>query len=657
MRTPLIVLLGILIASTAALADDYGNSPLAAHPIEPDGTLVTACIEEAGDMDYFLFHAIAGRTYRLTTSHPTEGMDSILYLIDRDGLGILAVDVNTAGDTNARIVWMCRESAVYFVMVRHAQATTGTGCYGLSVFAVLLDDHGNDRLSATPIAAGAEMTGFLEEPGDVDVFMIRINRGYEYTLRFLSQVAGKPLTASVFGNGVTDPVLVVTSDGSSQVEAIPTSTVDTLFIVIESAGTDTGSYGLLIERGGYADDHGNSAASATPIAAGWTQIQGNLEVVGDVDWFELSARKEADYMFILTAATQPSSRLRLALRGADGQVLHEASTTVSGEAVELNWQAPETGTYFLEVSSASGTGSYVLKIASTLQLQAIGTFNPSGYSLDVDVVGDTAYLIVGTKGLLVLDVSDPTAPFELGSNSTNGYAQAIAVSGTTALVANRSEGVTVIDVSDPSRPVMTSTFDTPGSAQSITVHQGLVLIADQRGGLQIARLQSGQLSTVSSLDTRGYPAAVAAMGSIALVALGDAGLELVDLAQPGDPVSVGYLDLPGDASGVAVFGQLAYVATGYRGVRVVDVSEASSPIEVGWISTAGEAVSVLVSGNTLFVAERTEGVSAYSLVNPLEPQLVARVDTPGEATALAAMGGYIYVADRQEGMLIVQLLP
>ena len=583
-------------------------------------------------------------------------MDSILYLIDRDGLGILAVDDNSAGDTNARIVWTCHTSGIYFAMVRHAQATSGTGCYGLSIFAVLLDDHGNDRLSATSLTAGVEMNGFLEGPGDVDVFMVQLDRGYEYSLQFLSKVEETSLTASVFGNGMTEPMLIVVSAGLSQVEAIPSSSTDTLFIVIEADDADTGSYELLIEKGGYADDYGNSAATATPIPTGWSQIQGNLEVVGDVDWFELRARQEADYTFVLSAM-QPSSRLRLALRGADGMVLREASIAVSGEAVEINWQAPETGTFFLEVSSANGIDSYELKIASTLQLQALGRFNPSGYSLDVDVVGDIAYLVVGTKGLLVLDVSDPTAPFELGSNSTNGYAQALAVSGNTVLVANRSEGVTVIDVSDPSRPVMTGTFDTPGSAQSITVHEGLVLIADQRGGLQIARLQSGQLTAVSSVDTGGYPTAVAAMGSIALVALGDAGLELVDLAEPDEPVSVGHLDVPGDASGVAVFGQLAYVSTGYRGVRIVDVSDVASPIEAGWISTAGEAVSVLVSGNTLFVAERTEGVSAYSLVNPWEPQLVARVDTLGEATALAAMDGYIYVADRQEGMQIMQLLP
>ena len=95
----------LLLVGFAALADDHGDTPLAATPIEPDGTLVTGCVEEAGDMDYFLFHATAGRTYRATTSHSTDGMDSLLYLIGRDGQEILAIDNDSAGDVDARIVW------------------------------------------------------------------------------------------------------------------------------------------------------------------------------------------------------------------------------------------------------------------------------------------------------------------------------------------------------------------------------------------------------------------------------------------------------------------------------------------------------------------------------------------------------------------------
>jgi len=648
----------LCLVSAVAWADDHGNSPLSASPIEADGSLLTACIEDAGDMDYFLFRAVAGRTYRLETSHPSEDMDSILYLIARDGESILAVDDDSAGGTSDRIVWTCPQAGVYFLMVRHAQATSGTGCYGLSVAWVQLDDHGNDSLSASPISVGATVSGFLEEPGDVDAFVLNVERGYEYTIRFSAQPEDGPLTLVAIANGSSDPDVVIDSSGTEHVETLSSAVPATLFLSVSADDAEgTGSYTLIVEQGGYADDHGNSAAAATPISVQWTEVQGLLEVAGDVDWFRLDAQEDAEYAFRVTSS-EGSGGLRVAVRGPDGQLLQESATAVSGGSIELEWTAPETETYYLEVSSADGAGSYVLGITATLQLEAVGRFNPSGYSLDVAVSGTLAYLVVGTKGLLVVDISNPADPFEIGSHSTNGYAQAVAVDGEIVYVANRSEGISIIDVSDPSRPVQVGTFDTPGSALAVTLHGDTVLISDQRGGLQIARINAdGTLSAMSAVDTLGYPAAVAASGDIAWVAVGDAGIEAIDISDASAPVSAGSLDVPGDATDVVLYEGLAYVAAGYRGVRIVDVSDPSSAHEVGWLSSAGEAVSILRSGSTLFVAEQTEGVSAYSLLDPFEPLLVARVDTPGEATSLAVAGDYIYVADRQEGLLVVQLLP
>lgn len=659
MRTTLMMAGVVLcLVSGLAWADDHGNSPLSASPIASDGSLLTGCIEDAGDMDYFLFQAVAGRTYRLETSHPSEDMDSILYLIARDGESILAVDDDSAGGTSDRIVWTCPEAGVYFLMVRHAQAMSGTGCYGLSVTLVQLDDHGNDSLSASPISVGSTVSGFLEKAGDIDVFVLNIDRGYGYTIRFSAQSEDSPLRLVAIANGSSNPDVVLTSSGAEDVKTLSSAVPVTLFLSVstEVAG-GTGSYALIVEQGGYADDHGNSAAAATSISAQWTEVQGTLEVPGDVDWFRLDAQEDAKYAFHVTSSVD-SSGLRLAVRGPDGQLLQESATAVSGGSIEFEWIAPETQTYYLEATSVDGVGSYVLGITATLQLKAVGGFNPSGYSLDVAVSGSTAYLVVGTKGLLVIDISDPVDPFEVGSHSTNGYAQAVAVDGEIVYIANRSEGITIIDASDPSRPVQIGTFDTPGSALAVTLHGDVALISDQRGGLQIARINpDGTLSAMSAVDTLGYPAAVAASGDIAWVAMGDAGIQAIDVSDASAPVSAGSLDVPGDATDLVLYEGLAYVAAGYRGVRIVDVSDPSSPHEVGWLSSAGEAVSILQSGNTLFVAEQTEGVSAYSLVNPLEPLLVARVDTPGEATSLAVAGDYIYVADRQEGLRVIQLHP
>ncbi|MFC2082063.1 pre-peptidase C-terminal domain-containing protein, partial [Candidatus Bipolaricaulota bacterium] len=465
MRTTTAIVLLLLLSSAAAFPDDHGNTPFAATPIAADGGLTTACIENAGDMDYFLFDATAGRTYRVETSHPTDGMDSLLYLIARDGQEILAVDDSSGGGTNARIVWTCPKTGIYFLMVRHAQATLGTGCYGLSASVSLLDDHGDDVLGATPIASGYTVAGFLEEAGDVDVFVLQIDPGYEYSVEFAAPNVAAPLALTATRNGSSEPLLSLTSQGTAEQGVMTSPVADSVFVSVSAPDSAaTGSYALTVERGGYADDHGNSAIDATPLSIQWVEIIGRLEVPGDVDWFSWEARQDAEYTF-LASSPDGTSGVRATIRGADAQLLHESATGVLSEPVEIVWRAPQSGTYYLEISSSNGTGSYRLDASATLQLETVGSLNPSGYSLDVEVQDDHVFLIVGTKGLLIIDVEDPSSPFEIGSHSTNGYAQAIALDDDVAFVANRSEGITSLDISDPSRPAQLGTLDTPGSAQ------------------------------------------------------------------------------------------------------------------------------------------------------------------------------------------------
>jgi|GEM_PF-1044255 len=650
--------LTLLLCSVTLWADDHGNTSLTATPIETDGTLITACIDPAGDMDYFLFRAAAGRTYSLVTSHPSADMDSVLYLFGTDGQQILSVDDNSAGDTSSRIVWTCPTAGTYFLMVRHAQATLGTGCYGVSISVSQLDDHGNNPLSATPFPEGGMMSGYLEDADDVDVFMIVVEQGYEYEVAFSAASDAAELVATLTSEGGALAMSPIRSTGNEILESFTARDSETLFVSIESVSTEVqGGYTLAIQRLGYGDDHANSAAAATPISSTQIEIAGQIEVATDLDWFSFEARDQAEYTFVLRSDADVGG-LRLGLRGADGQLLREAASTVAGESVSLEWLAPESGTFYLEVSSTNGAGGYTLVTSTTLQLQTIGQYNPSGYSLDVVADGSLVYLVVGTKGLLVLDVETPADPFEIGSHSTRGYAQSLALSGQLVLVANRGEGVTVLDVSDPTRPTELSVFDTPGSAQSIAVQGHLALIADQREGIQIASLtSSGELELEATLETRGWAAAIAVSGNYAYAAIGDAGLEVIDLSNPKSPVSVSSLALPGDASDVALAGSIAYIAAGYPGVRVVDVSDPAQPTEIGYLGTGDEAVGVLVSGNLLYVAEQTAGLSVYSLTDPTSPQLIAQIDTPGEATAVGIANGYAYIADRQEGIQIVQLLP
>ena len=656
MRRPAVMILLFLMGFVALGADDHGNSPLAATPIVADGTLTAACIETSGDMDYFLFAAVEGRTYRILTSHLSDRMDTIAYLLDNDGQSILRVDDDSAGEGASRIEWTATSSGTYFLMVRHALATTGTGCYDVSMTITQVDDHGNTMLSATPMALdGPSLSGFLESEEDKDVFLFTVEAGYDYVVELSRTSSEEEIRLEL--TSASETLAAGTASGQPARLAWSAEASGTLFAIVSPASDAAAAYEIRALRSGYGDDFANASSGARPLASPSSEIQGWIEVEGDQDWFSFATRKDAEYT-LSVETIDGSGPFELSLIGVDGTTVLESVTGLAGASADLTWAAPSEDTYYLRVSSSVRSGAYTLSLQSTLQLQTLGSLNPQGYSLDVYAAGDIAYLVVGTKGLLLVDISDPARPVEIGSHSTRGYAQAVSIQGKEAYIANRGEGVTFLDVSDPTRPVETGFVDTPGSAQATAVVDGHLYVADQRGGLQIIELNgAGGPSLVGAFETRGFAQAIAVRNDIAYVAGGDAGLELIDVSQPTSPRSLAVIKLTGDVADVVVTNDMAYAATGYRGVQMIDVSDPTSPVDVGSVNTPGEALDLALAGGFLYVAERTEGLTVYSIADPRNPERVAQIDTPGEALSVAIVGDLALVADREEGLQIIQLLP
>jgi len=91
---------------------------------------------------------------------------------------------------------------------------------------------------------------------------------------------------------------------------------------------------------------------------------------------------------------------------------------------------------------------------------------------DIAVGGGYAYVADYNSGLVVYDVSNPSAPEWVGGvyyyPGGEGFA-GVAVSGGYAYLAARSAGLRVIDVSVPSAPVEVGLADIPGDPTDVAV--------------------------------------------------------------------------------------------------------------------------------------------------------------------------------------------
>jgi len=108
------------------------------------------------------------------------------------------------------------------------------------------------------------------------------------------------------------------------------------------------------------DDHGNSAAAATPVTVP-SSTTGTIGAAGDTDWFKFQATAGKTYVFTVTLGTLRDSVLRL--YDATGKKQLAFNDDYSGKlASQITWTAKTSGTYYLAVAGYGNrcTGTYAL---------------------------------------------------------------------------------------------------------------------------------------------------------------------------------------------------------------------------------------------------------------------------------------------------------
>ena len=159
------------------------------------------------------------------------------------------------------------------------------------------------------------------------------------------------------------------------------------------------------------DDHGSDTDTASPVETP-TFIAGNIESFGDVDWFSFDAVQGQSFSFETLMDDQVSTDIEdtiIRLLDQDGTVLIGLDDD-SGVllASKLPWVAPETGTYFVEVSGfKANVGEYTLRLAAA----------PPG---DLDVDG-----FVGVNDLQIVlsnwNQNVPVGDVSQGDSSFDGF--------------------------------------------------------------------------------------------------------------------------------------------------------------------------------------------------------------------------------------------
>ncbi len=195
-----------------------------------------------------------------------------------------------------------------------------------------------------------------------------------------------------------------------------------------------------------------------------------------------------------------------------------------------------------------------------------------------------------------------------------------------------------------------------GSA--VLVHTCCLLLAGSVAAAQprLEPLLNGKWAEV----THGFATDVKVVGNRAYLALGYAGLQIIDVSNPASPMRLGGYDTSGFgyARSMAVSGSIAYVTDPLAMLlQIIDVSNPASPVRLGGYDTSGFVGGVAVSGSLAYVADADAGLQILDVSDPASPVCLGGYDTSGIAYGVAVAGNRIYVADEEKGLKVFCTVP
>ncbi len=281
--------------------------------------------------------------------------------------------------------------------------------------------------------------------------------------------------------------------------------------------------------------------------------------------------------------------------------------------------------------------------------------SPSGYAF----VGNP------TQGVVVVDITTPSKPRPVGTYVAPGTLNGIqvALSGNVLyFLTSSSEGAVFgsLDVSNPMAPVLLHSTAVPNVvAPTDLVVRGNYAYSSNNNGAGTFTVFN--VSSPSSLQVVGtFPLPSPAYGvdvsASTLYLATSSGLALYDVTVPTLPIARGWLPLTQPGRSVKASGSYAYVGTstdvGQARLEVVNVANPLLPSLVRTVSFGGSAADVALGGNYAYVSGGAGGLVAVNITTPTSASVVGQVSIGGAEYGLAVSGANAWVCGQQALQLV-----
>jgi hypothetical protein len=359
-------------------ADDHSDTLQGATAIVIGGASQRGTIESRRDSDCFRVELNAGSSYRFELGFGSLSL--VLFTLRKDEGSSVAEKLIGSKQGPARIDFTPAVGGTYYLdvegVVVYGEPKTGTYTVRAVQTAPLVtpadDFPASTATSGIVTVNGPALPGAFESVNDVDWVRVDLRAGVLYQIGVSSSADGGP-------SGTVAPGIALTlnsPDGSS-LSRPSKAGGDQFSFVAQAEGTYYLAINSRAEPGPYTvqaktipDDRPSSMQTTGVVQVNGAPTAGRIDAPSDTDYFKVELVGGVSYSFALAGTDHTPLDTYLRLRGMDGKELAANDNAGSKDkASSLTFQAPASGTYYLEASAVGGyTGNYKLMAAPSLSI-------------------------------------------------------------------------------------------------------------------------------------------------------------------------------------------------------------------------------------------------------------------------------------------------
>ncbi|MEZ4387058.1 MAG: FlgD immunoglobulin-like domain containing protein [Candidatus Krumholzibacteriia bacterium] len=282
----------------------------------------------------------------------------------------------------------------------------------------------------------------------------------------------------------------------------------------------------------------------------------------------------------------------------------------------------------------------------------------AGFAMKLHLDGNELYVADLSGGVLVYDLTNPTAPVRLTEVPTDPNCQDVAIAGDILYAVNSNNtgtGLGLTDVSDPAAPVGLSIFDTANQSLGLDVVGDLCVVANGFGGLRTVNVADPLAPAL--LGDVAFGAAIYDVmldGPVAYAISFGGGMLSVNLTDPASPILI-QQQMWGFLNAVDITDQIAWVADGQEGLRVVDITDPANLTTLATLVVGGQTRDVVRSRTGspyVYLADDFYGLRVVEVSDPAAPVLLGSFPSADRGMGVDARDGLVVLAAGETGVYV-----